>query len=84
MTLARVNMERCEIDFVPGTVDGLADLQKLLAAGEARRKKTGRNRSGKDKIKDKPRGRRGKNGNGKGKKRSGRAVGRKKHRRSGK
>lgn len=84
VTLARVNMERCEIDFVPGTVDGLADLQKLLAAGEARRKKTGRNRSGKDKIKDKPRGRRGKNGNGKGKKRSGRAVGRKKHRRSGK
>ncbi|WP_301859083.1 ribonuclease R [uncultured Megasphaera sp.] len=39
VTLAKVNTEKCEIDFVPGTVDSLEDLQQLMAASAERRHK---------------------------------------------
>ena len=37
VTLANVNLEKCEIDFVPGRVESLEDLQKILAASAERR-----------------------------------------------
>ena len=50
VTLAKVNVEKCEIDFVPGTVDSLEDLQKIMAASaERRHKKSGRHGSAKAK-----------------------------------
>lgn len=38
VTLAAVNKERCEIDFVPGTFETLADLAKFTAARPDSRK----------------------------------------------
>lgn len=37
VTLAKVNTERCEIDFVPGRVDSLEDLQQRMAASMEKR-----------------------------------------------
>lgn len=37
VTLAQVNMEKSEIDFVPGRYESLADVQKLMAASNERR-----------------------------------------------
>lgn len=45
VTLAKVNVERCEIDFVPGVIESLDDLQKLMDASAERRHKK-RNTSG--------------------------------------
>ncbi len=39
VTLARVNVEKGEIDFVPGVVSSLQDLQKLMDASAERRHK---------------------------------------------
>ncbi len=41
VTLANVNVEKCEIDFVPGTVDSLDDLKRMMAARTERRHKGG-------------------------------------------
>ena len=37
VTLAKVNTDRCEIDFVPGRVDSLEDLQQRMAASMEKR-----------------------------------------------
>lgn len=37
VTLAKVNMEKCEIDFVPGKVESLQDLQDMVARRDAQR-----------------------------------------------
>lgn len=37
VTLAKVNTEKCEIDFVPGVVESLADLKKMLDGAAKRR-----------------------------------------------
>lgn len=37
VTLAKVNVEKCEIDFVPGAVESLEDLQQIMAASAERR-----------------------------------------------
>lgn len=46
VTLAQVNVEKCEIDFVPGKIESLDDLQQLMAANNERRRKRGK--SGKE------------------------------------
>lgn len=47
VTLAQVNIEKCEIDFVPGTVESLADLQEMMAARAKNRHKGGKDDKGK-------------------------------------
>lgn len=37
VTLAKVNTEKCEIDFVPGKVESLTDLQNILARSQEKR-----------------------------------------------
>lgn len=39
VTLAQVNVEKCEIDFVPGRYESLEDVQQLMAASAERRHK---------------------------------------------
>lgn len=39
VTLAQVNVEKCEIDFVPGRYESLEDVQQLMAASVERRHK---------------------------------------------
>lgn len=41
VTLAKVNTEKCEIDFVPGVVESLSDLQHMMAVSAERRHKNG-------------------------------------------
>lgn len=50
VTLAKVNVEKCEIDFVPGKVESLEDLRQLMAAGAERRHKKNGSRSGKQEV----------------------------------
>ncbi|MCI1751148.1 MAG: S1 RNA-binding domain-containing protein [Megasphaera cerevisiae] len=47
VTLAKVNVEKCEIDFVPGVIESLEDLQQLMqASADRRHKKSGRKEGG--------------------------------------
>ena len=47
VTLAKVNVEKCEIDFVPGVIESLEDLQQLMqASADRRHKKSGRKEDG--------------------------------------
>ena len=42
VTLAQVNVEKCEIDFVPGTIESLADLQQMMMnRTKSRQKRSG-------------------------------------------
>ncbi len=41
VTLAKVNVEKCEIDFAPGVIGSLEELHQILAAGAGRRYKKG-------------------------------------------
>lgn len=41
VTLAKVNVEKCEIDFVPGIIESLHDLQHMMAVSAERRHKNG-------------------------------------------
>ena len=50
VTLAKVNVEKCEIDFVPGKVESLEDLRQLMAAGAERRHRKNGSRSGKQEV----------------------------------
>lgn len=54
VTLASVDTERCEIDFVPGRIDSLEDLQTLLAGRKA--KKSGKKIEKKSGKKDRKKG----------------------------
>ena len=54
VTLASVDTERCEIDFVPGRIDSLEDLQTLLAGRKA--KKSGKKTEKKSGKKDRKKG----------------------------
>ena len=51
VTLAQVNVEKGEIDFVPGRYESLEDVQKLMAASSERRhkRKSSDNKEGKTK-----------------------------------
>jgi ribonuclease R len=48
VTLAKVNIEKCELDFVPGKVESLADLQHMMDARAERR--SGHQSNNKDKT----------------------------------
>lgn len=48
VTLAKVNVEKCEIDFVPGTVESLEDLQQMMAASSERRHRKNGSRGSKE------------------------------------
>ena len=87
VTLAKVNREKCEIDFAPGEFDSLEDLQKLMAVRDER--KRGKSNGGRDERRNWMSGDKGSKGgkkskNARKKDKKARKLNKKKHGKKGK